>query len=163
MSTRRALTIPASASNPTVDIGDYNARAHTDEPILDPHVPDAVQKPLPGPNATDRIGRTELLNTPFEPSNATSATSFSGHWLRRIFDAAKDVNRITVKPLAARYAMNTTPMFRPRLDEREQPARHRPHPLRPHHHRNSDSGAQAYTDSAIDQAFRAVEEAFEIG
>ena len=76
------------------------------------------------------------------------------------FDPARDITAITVNRWPHGYAYEYNPLFDPDWPEGTQP-----HVIgRASFGRitiaNSDSGAAAYTDSAIDQAFRAVQELF---
>jgi spermidine dehydrogenase len=75
------------------------------------------------------------------------------------FDPAKDITAITVNRWAHGYAYEYNPLF----DDFDLPPEKQPHVIgRQRWGRiaiaNSDSGAAAYTDSAIDQARRAVDE-----
>ena len=74
------------------------------------------------------------------------------------FDPATDITAITVNRWPHGYAYEYNQLFDPEWPEAEQP-----HVIgRARFGRiviaNSDSGAAAYTDSAIDQAYRAVQE-----
>jgi spermidine dehydrogenase len=74
------------------------------------------------------------------------------------FDAAADIEAITVNRWPHGYAPEFNPLFDPELPEAQQPnvvgrARFGRITIA-----NSDSGRAAYTDSAIDQANRAVTE-----
>jgi spermidine dehydrogenase len=105
-----------------------------------------------------RIGRGDILSTSF--------ATFEHHirdQLSRIlgpggFDAARDITAITVNRWPHGYAYEYNPLFDPDWAPGEAP-----HEIgRARFGRiaiaNSDSGAAAYTDSAIDQAHRAVAE-----
>jgi len=126
--------------HPTVDIGDYKCPRSPDEPIpID--VPDAVQTAGRVRSDQNRIGPHGAAEHPFKPSNATSATSFSGHLApadstRRKTSSASRSNR-----WPHGYAMNTT-----RCSTQTGPNANTPHviadPLRRIHNRNSDSGAR---------------------
>ena len=74
------------------------------------------------------------------------------------FDPARDIEAITVNRWPHGYGYEYNPLFDPEWPEGQQP-----HVLgRKRFGRitiaNSDSGATAYTDVAIDQAYRAVNE-----
>jgi len=76
------------------------------------------------------------------------------------FAAARDITAITVNRWPHGYGYEYNPLFDP-----EWPDGHQPHILgrKPFGRitiANSDSGATAYTDVAIDQAHRAVSELF---
>jgi len=74
------------------------------------------------------------------------------------FDPARDITAITVNRWPHGYAPEYNPLFQPDLPPAQQPnviARARFGAIAI---ANSDAGRAAYTDSAIDQAFRAVNE-----
>ena len=117
---------------------------------------------LPGaPTERDqhRAGRMELLGTSIE--------TFEGHVRDQLgrslkgggFDAQRDIAAIIVNRWPHGYAYEYNPLYDPwDIPESEQPhviGRQRFGPITI---ANSDSGAAAYTDSAIDQAHRAVSE-----
>jgi spermidine dehydrogenase len=106
----------------------------------------------------NRAGRAELLQTPF----ATFEHNIRDQLQRTLggggFDAARDIRAITVNRWPHGYAPEYNSLFDP-----DVPLEQRPHMIgRARFGRitiaNSDSGAAAYTDSAIDQASRAVNE-----
>jgi spermidine dehydrogenase len=77
---------------------------------------------------------------------------------KRGFDPARDIEAITVNRWPHGYAHEYNPLFDPELPAAQQPwvlgrARFGRIAIA-----NSDSGGLAYTDSAIDQASRAVDE-----
>ncbi|MGO9628815.1 MAG: NAD(P)/FAD-dependent oxidoreductase, partial [Xanthobacteraceae bacterium] len=107
-----------------------------------------------------RAGRLDILGTSFE----TFEGNIRGQLDRILgpggFDAARAITAITVNRWPHGYAYEYNPLF-----DREWPPGHEPHVLgRARFGRiaiaNSDAGAAAYTDSAIDQAYRAVQELF---
>ncbi len=79
------------------------------------------------------------------------------------FDPAADIIAITVNRWPHGYAYEYNPLFDPAWNEREQPHVIGRAPFGRIAIANSDSGAAAYTDSAIDQAHRAIEEVMAIG
>ncbi len=148
--------------NPTVDIGDYKSPRSPDEPILIRMLKTPC-KPLAGSERDqNRIGRAELLNTPFETFERNIRDQLQRTLGPGGFDAAKDITGITVNRWPHGYAYEFNPLFDPDWTEREQPNVVGRAPFGRITIANSDSGAAAYTDSAIDQAFRAVNEALEI-
>jgi spermidine dehydrogenase len=143
--------------NAKVDIGAYRSPATPDEPML----VNMVRVPCK-PGLTEyeqnRAGRAELLQTPF----ATFEHNIRDQLQRTLggggFDAARDIRAITVNRWPHGYAPEYNSLFDP-----DVPLEQRPHMIgRARFGRitiaNSDSGAYAYTDSAIDQASRAVNE-----
>jgi spermidine dehydrogenase len=141
-----------------VDVGAYKAVRSPDDPILlfMLHVP--VSPGLPERDQ-HRMGRMELLNTPF----ATYEEKIRDQLNRMLggagFDSARDIMAITVNRWPHGYAYEFNPLF----DDFSIPPEKRANVVgRQRFGRiaiaNSDSGAAAYTDSAIDQARRAVDE-----
>jgi spermidine dehydrogenase len=103
-----------------------------------------------------RAGRRELMDTPF----ATFEKNIREQLTRMLgsagFDATRDIQGITVNRWAHGYAFTPNPLFDPDWKENEKPwviGRQRVGQVAI---ANSDAGASAYTDVAIDQAWRAV-------
>jgi spermidine dehydrogenase len=144
---------------PGPDIGSFAGPRSPDDPI----VVHMLRTPcLPGA-ATERdqhrAGRKELL--------ATSLGVFETHVRDQLgralgaggFDAEKDIAAIIVNRWPHGYAYEYNPLY----DPWDVPESARPHVIGrqrfgPIAIANSDAGAAAYTDSAIDQAHRAVGE-----
>jgi spermidine dehydrogenase len=112
----------------------------------------------PGLNQREqnRAGRRELLDTPF----ATFEKNIRDQLNRMLgpagFDAAHDIEGITVNRWAHGYAFTPNALFDPDWKEEEKPwviGRRRVGRIAI---ANSDAGASAYTNVAIDQAWRAV-------
>jgi spermidine dehydrogenase len=143
--------------NAKVDIGAYRSPTTPAEPIL-LHMVRTPCKPGLSEFEQNKAGRAELLATPF----ATFEREVRGQLLRTLgaggFDPARDIEAITVNRWPHGYAPEYSSLFDPDL-----PAAQRPHvigraPFGRITIANSDAGAAAYTDSAIDQASRAVNE-----
>jgi len=147
--------------NPTVDIGDYKSPRSPDEPILIRMFKTPCQPGL-DERAQNRAGHAELLATPFETFERNIRDQLQRTLGPGGFDAAKDITGITVNRWPHGYAYEYNPLFDPDWTEREQPHVVGRAPFGRITIANSDSGAAAYTDSAIDQAYRAVGEAFAI-
>jgi spermidine dehydrogenase len=105
-----------------------------------------------------RAGHFDILNTDF----ATFEEKIHDQLARILgpggFDAQRDITAITVNRWPHGYAYEYNPLFDP-----VWPDGGAPHEIgRARFGRitiaNSDAGAAAYTDSAIDQAYRAVQE-----
>lgn len=146
--------------DPVVPIGGLAPPQSPDDPVVFnlTHIPHA-----PGLSEHDqcRAGRAELLATDF--------ATYEGHvvdLLTRVvgphgFDAKRDIAAITVNRWPHGYAPEYNALWDAHRDDEA---------LAPHlvgrqkfgaiTIANSDSGRAAYTDSAIDQAFRAVNELF---
>jgi spermidine dehydrogenase len=110
----------------------------------------------------NRAGRRELLDTPF----ATFEKNIRDQLNRMLglagFDAARDIEGITVNRWAHGYAFTPNPLFDPDWKEEEKPwviGRTRVGRIAI---ANSDAGASAYTNVAIDQAWRAVGDLHEV-
>jgi spermidine dehydrogenase len=159
----RAISAPgcywgAMMLNWPVDVGGYKSPRSPDEPTLafTVHVPAS-----PGLPERDqhRVGRAELLATPFETYERNLRDQFARMLAGTGFDPAHDITAITVNRWPHGYAYEFNPLF----DDFSIPPEKRANVMgRQRFGRiaiaNSDSGARAYTDSAIDMAWRAVNE-----
>ena len=148
----------ATRLNWPVDVGAYKSVRSPDDPILLflQHVP--VQPGLPERDQ-HRMGRQQLLETPFEVYEAKIRDQLQRMLGAGGFEAKKDVLAITVNRWPHGYAYEFNPLF----DDFSIPPEKRANVVgRQRFGRiaiaNSDSGARAYTDSAIDMAYRAVHE-----
>ena len=140
-----------------IDIGEYRSPRTPDEPIL-LHMSRTPCKPGLSAREQHKAGRMELLVTSFETFERNIRDQLARSLAAGGFDPARDIEGITVNRWPHGYGYEYNPLFDP-----EWPAGHAPHEIgrKPHGRitiANSDSGATAYTDVAIDQAFRAVEE-----
>ena len=143
--------------NPKVDIGRYRTAGSPDEPTLLRMERTPCQPGL-SEHDQNRAGRAELLATPFAAFEAQIRSQLLRTLQGTDFDPARDIMAITVNRWPHGYAPEYNSLFDPPLPPSEQP-----HVIgRARFGRiaiaNSDSGAAAYTDAAIDQAHRAVEE-----
>jgi spermidine dehydrogenase len=143
--------------NARVDIGAYRSPASPDQPILLWMVRTPC-KPGLTEYEQNKAGRAELLATPFSTFERNVREQLARTLGAGGFDPAQDIQAITVNRWPHGYAPEYNPLFDPELPDAQ-----RPHILgRVRHGRitiaNSDAGAAAYTDSAIDQAHRAVGE-----
>ncbi len=143
--------------NPVVDIGDYRSSRSPDEPVLIQMTRTPVASGL-SERDQHRAGQRDILGTSF----ATFERKIRDQLARILgpggFDPARDITAITVNRWPHGYAYEYNPLFDP-----DWPEGAAPHALgRARFGRiaiaNSDAGAAAYTDSAIDQAHRAVHE-----
>ncbi len=140
-----------------VNIGDYQCSHSPEEPIL----VRMLRTPcLPGLPARDqqRAGHYELLATPFEDFERNIRDQLERVLGAAGFDPARDINAITVNRWPHGYAYEYNPLWDP-----DWPPGQRPCEIaRQRHGRitiaNSDAAAAAYTDQAIDQGYRAVQE-----
>jgi spermidine dehydrogenase len=143
--------------NAKVDIGSYRSPDKPEEPIL----VEMVRTPCkPGltEHEQNKIGRAELLATSFETFERNIRDQLARILSPGGFDPAADILAITVNRWPHGYAPEYNPLFEPELPKEQQPnvvgrARFGRFVIA-----NSDAGRAAYTDSAIDQAHRAVAE-----
>jgi len=147
----------SASLNWPIDIGDYKSPRLPGEPIL-LHMSRTPCKPGLPVREQHKAGRMELLVTSFETFERNIRDQLARSLAVGGFDPARDIEAITVNRWPHGYGYEYNPLFDP-----EWPAGHAPHELgrKPHGRiaiANSDSGATAYTDVAIEQAFRAVEE-----
>ena len=143
--------------NPAVDIGGYTAERSPDRPILVHMVRTPCQPGLPE-HDQNRAGRAELLATPFETFERNIREQLGRTLAGGGFDPARDITAITVNRWPHGYAPEFNPLWEPDLPPDQQPnvigrARFGRITIA-----NSDAGRAAYTDIAIDQAHRAVDE-----
>ena len=105
-----------------------------------------------------RVGRAELLRTPF-PVFERNIRDQLGRMLGAAgFDPSQDILGITVNRWAHGYAYGYNPLFDPDWAEGQEPWVVGRKPFGRIAIANSDAGASAYMDAAIDQANRAVQE-----
>jgi spermidine dehydrogenase len=142
-------------------IGDYQAASGSpDDPILIHLTRTPNQPGLASAREQHKAGRGELLQTPFSTFERNIRDQFSRILSPGGFDPARDIEAITVNRWPHGYGYEYNPLYDP-----DWPAGSAPHEIgrRPFGRitiANSDSGATAYSDVAIDQAYRAVSELF---
>lgn len=140
-----------------VSIGDYQCSQTPEEPIL----LRMTRTPcMPGLSERDqhKVGRGELLTTSFETFERKIRDQLSRVLSSGGFDPARDIAAITVNRWPHGYAYEYNPLWDPDWPEGQRPcdlARKRFGRISI---ANSDAAAAAYTDQAIDQAYRAVRE-----
>jgi spermidine dehydrogenase len=140
-----------------ISIGDYKCSQRPDEPIL----LRMTRTPcMPGLSERDqhKVGRGELLTTSFETFERNIRDQLSRVLSAGGFDPARDIEAITVNRWPHGYAYEYNPLWDPDWPEGQRPcdiARRRFGRIAI---ANSDAAAAAYTDQAIDQAYRAVRE-----
>ena len=140
-----------------VSIGEYRFPSKPDEPAA----LFLLRTPCsPGAQRRDqyRAGRYELLSTSFEVIERNTREQLRRMLGETGFDAPRDIAAITVNRWAHGYAYEYDS-----YSDRDLPAGPRPNAIgrKPFGNitiANSDSGARAYTDAAIDEAWRAVGE-----
>ena len=138
-------------------IGGYDSIGRPEEPSLLflSHVPCA---PGLDQRSQHRAGRATLLATSFESFEHALRDQLQHMLGPGGFEAARDILGITVNRWPHGYAYEYNPLFDPDYPPGEAPHEIGRRRLSRIAIANSDAGAAAYTDSAIDQAHRAVTE-----
>ena len=139
------------------DMGGYTTSRSPEEPIILGMTKTPCKPGLPVRDQ-HKAGRAELLGTSFETFERNIRDQLARMLGGGGFDPARDIEAITVNRWPHGYGYEYNPLFDP-----EWPAGEAPHEIgRKRFGRitiaNSDSAATAYTDAAINQAYRAVNE-----
>ncbi len=142
-----------------IDIGDYKSSRSPEEPIL-LHMSRTPCKPGLPAREQHKAGRMELLITPFETFERSIRDQLARCLSAGGFDPARDIEAITVNRWPHGYGYEYNPLFDPQWAPGKAPHEIGRKPFGRITIANTDSGATAYTDVAIDQAFRAVSELF---
>ena len=140
-----------------VTLGSYQFPSRPEEPMVlfllrtpcSPGLPEQQQH---------RLGRVELLSTTFESFERKIRDQLARMLSGGGFDPARDIQAITVNRWSHGYAYYPNSLFDPDWPPAERPwvvGRKR---LGRIAIANSDAAASAYTDAAIDEAHRAVQE-----
>ena len=140
-----------------VDIGGYESPKKSADPIL---VRMERTPCLPGLPERDqhRAGRGDLLSTSFETFERNIRDQFVRVLSGGGFDPADDITAITVNRWPHGYTYEYNYLFDPVWPKGESPCEIGRKRFGRIAIANSDAGAAAYTDQAMDQAWRAVEE-----
>jgi spermidine dehydrogenase len=143
--------------NWAVNIGEYRSPTSPEEPVL-LHLSRAPCKPGLPAREQHKIGRYQLLTTTFEVFERKIREQLARTLQDGGFDPARDIEAITVNRWPHGYGYEYNPLF-----DADWPEDQRPNVIgRKQFGRitiaNTDSAATAYTDTAIDQAHRAVNE-----
>ena len=143
--------------NQVVDIGGYESPRSPNEPLLLRMVRTPCQPGL-SEREQNRAGQRDIFTTTFETFERNIRDQLGRVLGPGGFDPDKDISAITVNRWPHGYAYEYNQLFDPQWPDGEQPnvvgrARFGRIVIA-----NSDSGAAAYTDSAIDQAYRAVQD-----
>ncbi len=140
-----------------VSIGEYTFPSKPEEPM----VLFMLRTPCrPGLPMSDqfRAGRIELMETPFAKFERNIREQLWRMLGIAGFDPQQDIEGITVNRWAHGYAYTPNSLFDPDWKEEEKPWVIGRKPFGKIAIANSDAGANAYTNEAIDQAWRAVGE-----
>lgn len=141
-----------------VSMGEYHFPSSPQEPCL-LHLLRTPCKPGLPAKEQYRAGRYELMTTPFEVFERNIRDQLGRMLAGGGFESARDIQAITVNRWPHGYAYEYNPLFEP-LD---RPASERPCVIGRQqfgriHVANSDADGHAYTNIAIDQGYRAVQE-----
>jgi spermidine dehydrogenase len=141
-----------------VSIGGYECSKKPDEPIV-VHMMKAACKPGRPAREQHKLGRIQLYTTTFETYERNIREQLARILGPGGFDPARDILEITVNRWPHGYAYEYNSLADQFwLEGGETPCQVARKPFGRLVIANSDAGAYAYTDSAIDQAYRAVQE-----
>jgi spermidine dehydrogenase len=139
-----------------VSIGGYECSKKPDEPIVI-HMMKAACKPGRPAREQHKLGRIQLYMTPFETFERNIREQLARMLGAGGFDPAHDILEITVNRWPHGYAYEYNSLFDQFwLEGGEQPCQVARKPFGRIAIANCDADAYAYTDCAIDQAYRAV-------
>ncbi len=143
-----------------VSIGGYECTKRPDEPIV-VHMLKAACKPGRPAREQHRLGRMQLYATSFETYERNIREQLARILGSGGFDPARDILQITVNRWPHGYAYEYNSLFDQfwlEGNQNETPCQVARKPFGRLTIANADAGAYAYTDCAIDQAYRAVQE-----
>jgi spermidine dehydrogenase len=144
-----------------VNVGEYRCTRDPSDPIV-VHMQRVPNKPGLPARDQHRAGRLDLYNTTFETFERNIRDQMARTLGPGGFDPGRDIAAITVNRWPHGYAYEYNSLWDPFwLNGGEQPCVAARKPFGRITIANSDAGAYAYTDSAIDQAHRAVTELLE--
>ena len=148
------------ATAPPVSQGNFQPPTKLDDPVVVWMI-HAAAPPASGDQSSRdlyRLGRHQLLSMSFEDIEAATLSQLSGMFGATGFNAETDVEAITANRWAHGYAYEYMELHDPVWPEGEAPHELGRAPIGRISIANSDSEAQAYVQSAIDAAIRAVDE-----
>lgn len=141
-----------------VSIGGYRCPQTPEEPMVVHMSKSPCQAGLP-PREQHRMGRYELFTTTFETMERNIRQQLARILGPGGFDPARDIAAITANRWPHGYAYDYNSLFDPFvLEGGETPCEKARKPFGRIAIANSDAGAHAFTNVAIDQAWRAVRE-----
>ena len=140
-----------------VSIGGYKFTQKSDESCV-LHLQYVPVGPGRTAREKQRSGRMIMLSTSFETFERNIRDQLSRILSGGGFDTAKDIQAITVNRWPHGYAYEYNSLFDPVWAPGQAPNEIGRKPFGKIHIANSDAGAFAYTNEAIDQAYRAVQE-----
>jgi spermidine dehydrogenase len=140
-----------------VSMGDYHFPSNPEEPMVLFMLRTPCQPGLPARDQY-RAGRVELMDVTFETFERNIRAQLGAMLGTVGFDPARDIQGITVNRWAHGYSFSPNSLFDPQWKEGEEPWVIGRQPFGRITIANCDSGASAETDTAIDEAHRAVRE-----
>ncbi len=142
-----------------VSLGSYRFSSDPSEPMM-LHMTYVPTRPNEGLALRDqfRAARYDLLETTFEQFEREIRTHLAGMLSTTGFDPARDIEAITVNRWAHGYAYDYNALFDPQWPEGKAPHEIGRKTFGNIAIANSDAGADAYANVAIDQAHRAVQD-----
>ncbi|MBA5867719.1 MAG: FAD-dependent oxidoreductase [Nitrospira sp. CR1.3] len=142
-----------------VKLGTYPVSDDPDQPmvITMSHVPLAEQYGIP-PRELFRQGRFRLFSMPFSDFETAIKEHLGGMLGAAGFDPDQDIHAITVNRWSHGYSYQGSRLYDPEMSPEKGPHILGRRPFGRITIANSDAGARAYMDAAIDEARRAVDE-----
>ena len=140
-----------------VSLGAYEFPRKPEEPIVLFMLRTPCKAGLPR-REQYRMGRYELISTPFSEFEQNIRQQLNRMLGAAGFDSARDIAAITVNRWAHGYAYEYDSLFDPHWARDERPCVIGRTQFGRISIANSDAAASAYTNAAIDQAYRAVQE-----
>ncbi len=140
-----------------VSLGEYKFPSNPQEPAVLFMLRTPCRPGLPRRDQY-RLGRFELISTPFTTFERNIRDQLNRMLLAGGFDAARDVAAITINRWGHGYAYEYNSFSDPAWPRDERPCVIGRKKFGRISIANSDAGASAYTNAAIDQAYRAVQE-----
>jgi spermidine dehydrogenase len=148
---------PYAAIDFPVSMGDYHFSSRPEEPMVVFMVRTPCQPGL-SQREQHRVGRVELYDVTFETLERNIRDQLARMLGPGGFDPAGDITGITVGRWAHGYAYGYNSLFDPDFADNEAPNAVGRKPFGRIAIANSDAGAIAYMDTAINEAYRAVQE-----
>jgi spermidine dehydrogenase len=140
-----------------VSLGAYQFPSRPEDPMVLFMLRTPCQPGLPRRDQY-RMGRYELISTPFSKFERNIREQLNHMLATGGFDSARDIVAITVNRWAHGYAYEYDSLFDPHWAPEERPCAVGRKQFGRISIANSDAAASAYTNAAIDQAYRAVRE-----
>ncbi|HWZ76710.1 MAG TPA: NAD(P)-binding protein [Candidatus Sulfotelmatobacter sp.] len=140
-----------------VSLGAYEFPSKPEDPMVLFMLRTPCQPGLPRRDQY-RMGRFELISTPFSEFERNIREQLNRMLAPAGFDSARDIAAITVNRWAHGYAYEYDSLFDPHWAPEERPCVVGRKQFGRISIANSDAAASAYTNAAIDQAYRAVQE-----